>query len=182
MVDEIQVQKLIKDAKRGNSQAFGQLYDLYSPRLFNFILAKTQNRTVAEDLLQTVFLKAWNRLSKYKPSPAAKFSTWLFQIANYTIIDYWRTRKETVEIDKLENLAIFAVEPKQYENYNFLWKVMSELPEDYKSVIYLRFIQDLSIIETAEVMNKTQIGVRVLQHRALKALRKLLHQQGHENF
>lgn len=182
MVEERQVQNLVKNAKRGDSQAFGELYDLYASKVFNFIFSRVRNKAVAEDILQTVFLKAWNSLAKYTPSPNAKFSTWLFQIANFTVIDYWRTKKDILDLDKLENLTQFAVDPKLYENYNFLWAALDELPQDYSTVVYLRFIQDLSIKETAEIMNKTQIGVRVAQHRAIKSLRSILRKNGHENF
>ena len=180
MLQEPQVQKLVKEASQGSSDAFGQLYDLYSPKVFNFILARVRHKHLSEDILHTVFLKAWNSLPKYKPSAAAKFSTWLFQIANFTIIDHWRTKKEVVELDKLENLAQFAHDPKLYENYDFLWKAIDELPEDYATVLHLRFMQDLSIQEAAQVMNKSEVGIRVLQHRALKALRKILAKNGHE--
>lgn len=180
MLQETEVQKLVQAAAQGDSDAFGQLYDLFSPRVFNFILARVRHKALSEDILHTVFMKAWNSLPKYKPSPKAKFSTWLFQITNFTIIDHWRTKKETVELDKLENLAQFAQDPKLYENYNFLWKAMDELPHDYTLVLQLRFIQDLSIAETALAMHKSEVGVRVLQHRAIKSLRNILAKNGHE--
>ena len=181
MVDESKIQALVRAASQGNSEAFGQLYDLLSARLFNFIFSRVGHRDTAEDLMHTVFLKAWTNLPKYKPSPVAKFSTWLFQIANYTIIDHWRTRKETVELDKLDNLHQFALDVKLYEKYDYLWDAMNELPDNYRTVLSLRFNQDLSIEEVAYVMNKSQVGIRVMQHRALKLLKKLLEDNGHGN-
>lgn len=182
MTDESQVQKLVKKAAGGSSESFGQLYDLYSARIFNFILARVRHKPTAEDLLNTIFLKAWKNLPKYRQTPNAKFSTWLFQIANFTIIDYWRTNKETSTLDALENLAEFAHNPRLYENYKFLWQALDELSEDYRAVLNLRFIQDLSIEETAEALRKSHVGVRVIQHRALKALRKIMISRGYDNF
>jgi RNA polymerase sigma-70 factor, ECF subfamily len=181
MTEESDVQKLAAEAAQGNSDSFGKLYDLYSARVFNFILSRVKNKQTAEDILHIVFMKAWNNLPRYRPVNRAKFSTWLFQIANFTVIDHWRTRKETVEIDKLENLAQFALDPKLYENYDFLWKAMEEMPDDYQAVIRMRFIEDLSVSEAAFAMGKSEVGVRVLQHRALKALRIILRKNGHEN-
>ncbi len=181
MLDETDVQKLVSEAAKGNSDSFGKLYDLYSARIFNFIFSRVRNKQTAEDILHTVFMKAWNNLPKYRPTKSAKFSTWLFQIANFTVIDYWRTQKETVEIDKLENLAAFAKEPKLYEDYSFLWKALEELPEDYRTVLRLRFVDDLTVSETAFAMQKSEVGIRVLQHRALKALRNFLIKNGYEN-
>jgi RNA polymerase sigma-70 factor (ECF subfamily) len=180
MVEETHVQELVSKAVKGDNDAFGELYDLLAPKLFNFILARIKHKSTAEDLLHTVFMKAWNNLPKYRPTHRARFSTWLFQIANFTIIDHWRTNKETVELDKLENLSQFALNPKLYENFNFLWQAMDELPEDYRTILRLRFIEDMSITEASWAMDKSEVGIRVLQHRALKSLRNILIKNGHE--
>jgi RNA polymerase sigma-70 factor, ECF subfamily len=182
MLNELQVQKLVKEAATGNSDSFGRLYDEYAGPLFNFILSRIRHKAVSEDILHTVFLKAWNSIPSYKPSRVAKFSTWLYQIANYTIIDHWRTRKETVELEKMENLSQFAHDPKLYETYDFLWMAMAQLPDDYRTALQLRFMEDLGIQEAAYVMGKSDVGMRVLQHRALKALRKILNNNGHDVF
>lgn len=182
MTDESQVQKLVRRATEGSSDSFGKLYDLYSQQLFNFILSKVRHKPTAEDILHTVFLKAWNNLPKYKQQSTAKFSTWLFQVANYTIIDHWRTKKDISSIDGLDNLAQFANNPKLYESYDYLWRAMDELPEDYRTILYLRFIQEMPVEEAAEAMQKSQVGARVLQYRALKALRKNLTKHGYEIF
>lgn len=156
-------------------QAFDQIYETYSQRLFNFLFSRLKHRQTAEDLLHTVFLKAWNNIGTYQQQ-GAKFSTWLFQIANYTVIDHWRTKKQTVELDKVENLSQLSLNPTHYEDYRFLWEAMDKLSLDHRLVLELRFKQDLTVAETAAVMKKTLIGVRVLQHRAVKALKKKLEQ------
>jgi RNA polymerase sigma-70 factor (ECF subfamily) len=174
MLQEQEIQELVGQAKRGNSEAFGRIYDVLSKPLFNFLFARLRQKETAEDLLQTVFLKVWHNLDSYKPTKKAKFSTWVFQIANYTLIDHWRTRKETTDISLVENLSNFALDPKLYEKYDYLWAALKSLPDEYQTVIELRFRQDLSIPEIAEIMDKSQVGVRVLQHRAIKALREQL--------
>lgn len=181
MLEEKDIQNLVKLAQEGESQAFGRLYDEFSQRLYNFLYAKLKHRETAEDMLHTVFLKAWNNLRSYRPRKSAKFSTWLFQIANYTLIDHWRTRKETVEIDKVENLSELSLNDRPYEQYDYLTKAISELPRDHQTVLELRFRQDLSVAETAYVMKRNEISIRVLQHRAIKNLKKLLASKGHAN-
>jgi RNA polymerase sigma-70 factor (ECF subfamily) len=173
-MQEMDVQNLVKQAQSGDSAAFGQIYDLYARQIFNFLLGKTQHKETTEDLVHTVFLKAWTNLLSYEPRSSAKFSTWLFQIANFTLIDFWRTRKTTGELTEIENLSQFAVDPQHYEEYEYLWIAISTLPLDYQTVLDLRFKRELSIEETAEVMNKSLVGIRVLQHRALKALKDKL--------
>ncbi len=174
MVEESQIQQLITKAKQQDRAAFGQIYDTFAQQLYNFLLGKVAHKETAEDLLQTVFLKAWNNLSKYEPRSNAKFSTWLFQIANFTLIDHWRTRKPTVEITEVENLVQFAQDPKLYEEYSYLWQALSSLPLAYQTVLDLRFKRDLSVEETAIIMKKSRVSIRVLQHRAIRALRKKL--------
>ena len=174
MTDESEIQKLVLKAQQRDAAAFGQLYDIYSQQLFNFLLGKLAHKPTAEDLLQTVFLKAWTNLDKYQPRPNAKFSTWLFQVANFTLIDHWRTRKPTIEINEVENLVQFAQNPQLYEEYKYLWEALATLPLSYQTVLTLRFKQDLSVDETAKIMNKSKISIRVLQHRAMAALRKKL--------
>lgn len=174
MLPENEVQNLVSRAQTGDSEAFGQIYDLYSKQVFNFLLGKTAHRETTEDLVHTVFLKAWTNLRSYQPRSSAKFSTWLFQIANFTLIDHWRTRKTTTELADVENLAQFAQNPKFYEEYEYLWIAISELPLDYQTVLDLRFKQEMSVEETAQIMQKSRVGIRVLQHRALKALKTKL--------
>lgn len=178
MAEESQIQAWVAQAQDGDSEAFGAIYDLYAAKIFNFLVGKLRHKQTAEDLLHTVFLKAWENLSKYEPRSSAKFSTWLFQIANFTLIDHWRTRKETIEIEKIDNLLAFAQNQKLYEDYEFLWIGLSELPLEYQTVLDLRFKQDFSVVETAKIMNKSQVGIRVLQHRALKMLKNKLRKHG----
>ena len=174
MIEEIDVQNLVRRAQDGEQEAFGLIYDNYAQPIYNFLMSKVRHREVCEDLVHTVFLKAWMNLKSYQPRPSAKFSTWLYQIANYTLIDHWRTKKPTVELDDVENLAAFAVDPAHYEEYSYLWQAIRQLPLNYQTVLDLRLKQDLSVEETAHIMRKTSVGIRVLQHRALKALKNKL--------
>ena len=174
MAEESEVQSLVREAQKQNQDAFGQIYDLFAKSLYNFIFTKVRHQQTAEDLLHTVFLKVWQNLGSYKPRRSAKFSTWLYQIANFTVIDYWRTKKPTVDLDVVENLSQFAQDPKLYEEYDYLWAAITKLPLNYQTILDLRFKQDLSVSETAVIMHKTQVGIRVLQHRALIALKSQL--------
>lgn len=174
MLQESDVQNLVKKAQDGDADAFGQLYDLYARQIHNFLFTKVRHREICEDLVHTVFLKAWINLKSYQPRVSAKFSTWLYQIANYTLIDHWRTRKPSIELTEVENLAVFAQDAKHYEEYGYLWKAISKLPIHYQAILDLRFKQDLSVEETALILGKSNVGIRVLQHRALKALKNKL--------
>ncbi|MEJ0021594.1 MAG: RNA polymerase sigma factor [Candidatus Doudnabacteria bacterium] len=173
-MQENDVQNLIRAAQQGDSDAFGQIYNLYAKQIYNFLFNKIRHQQTCEDLVHTVFLKAWTNLRSYQPRANAKFSTWLFQIGNFTLIDHWRTKKNTTELSSVENLAQFALDSQLYEEYDYLWSALAKLPLLYQSVLDLRFKQDLSVNETAKILGKSPVGVRVLQHRALKALRAKL--------
>ncbi len=180
MQQESDVQNLVSQAQSGDSEAFGRIYDLYARQVHNFLFGKVRHTQTCEDLVHTVFLKAWTNLKSYQPRSNVKFSTWLFQIANYTLIDHWRTKKPTSELIEVENLAAFASDPKLYEEYEYLWKAIIELPPNYQTVLDLRFKQDLSVEETAAIMGKSPVGIRVLQHRALKALKNKLKKNNYD--
>jgi RNA polymerase sigma-70 factor (ECF subfamily) len=173
-MQEDQIQSLVLQAQRGDAEAFGQIYDELVRPIYNFLFSKLRHKQMAEDLTHTVFLKAWTNLRSYKPQKNAKFSTWLFQIANFTLIDHWRTRKETAELSGVENLSQFAQNPRLYEEYKYLWDAVAKLPLSYQTVLDLRFKQELTVEETAQIMKKSAVGVRVLQHRALQALKAQL--------
>ena len=174
MLQEHEIQTLVQRAQAQDQGAFGEIYDLFAKPLYNFLFGKVRHQQTAEDLLHTVFLKAWQNIQSYQPRSTAKFSTWLYQIANYTVIDFWRTRKPSVDLETVENLSQFAQDPELYEKYDYLWAAVAELPLNYQTVLDLRFKQDLSVEEAAQIMRKTQVGIRVLQHRALKALKDKL--------
>ena len=171
---ESDVQNLVKRAQNGEAEAFGEIYDAYAKQMYNFLFNKTRHKQTTEDLVHTVFLKAWTNLLSYHPRASTKFSTWLFQIANFTLIDYWRTRKPTTDLTEVENLTLFSENPILYEEYSYLWKALKQLPLPYQTVLDLRFRQELTVEEAAQIMKKSTIGIRVLQHRALKALKKQL--------
>jgi len=102
MVTEKQIKALVRQAQQGDTEVFSEIYDLYAPKLYNFLYARLRHKETAEDLLSTVFMKAWDNLGSYQPRASAKFSTWLFQIANFTLIDHWRTKKDVIDMSKVE--------------------------------------------------------------------------------
>jgi len=94
-------ENLIIEAIRGESSAFGQLYDHYQPRIYRFILVKVGHREEAEDLTHQVFLNAWKNIDGYQHR-GFPFSSWLYSIARNAVIDYYRTNKNEVPLDDAE--------------------------------------------------------------------------------
>lgn len=172
----MEIPDLVRAAKNGNAQAFGELYDRYARRIFLFISAKIQNRPQAEDILQEVFLKAWRGLDGLKMEQL-NFSAWLYRIASNTINDHFRRHyRQPPTMELLDNMEIPAAEdkPSNEEDLEAVKRAVSTLPAQYRQVLELRFFEDFSPEETAKILKRSNLAVRLLQHRALSKLRRQL--------
>lgn len=168
---------IVKRAVRGDSSAFGLLYDHYHPKIYRFVMVKTSHREEAEDLTHQVFLKAWQNIRRYKHL-GFPFSSWLYKIARNQIADYYRTRRVELRIEHIgpEHEALQAGDEHlagilEAERVR---RAIVELKPEYQDVIIMRFIEDISIRETAAALERSEGAVKLLQHRAIKELRKAL--------
>jgi RNA polymerase sigma-70 factor, ECF subfamily len=169
---------LVKAAIRGESSAFGALYDEYQPRIYRFILLKVGHREEAEDLTHQVFLNAWTNIEKYRHR-GHPFSSWLYRIARNQVIDHYRVRKSDVTLDEelVEELTEIVqvsenVEMKLRMEEVFL--AIRELRSDYQDVILMRFVEDLPLKDIANTLEKSEGAVKLMQHRAMQELREKL--------
>jgi len=177
---------LIQQAKDGDADAFGELYERYAESLFRFVYSQTFDRLDAEDITAEVFLRAWRSLSRYKER-GFSFSAYLFRIARNVLIDNRRKRKpvsmvsdeEVAHIPDAANPGPSAILASKMQHTELV-QILDQLREDYRTVLVLRFLNELSPEATAEVMGRSVGAVRVLQHRALSSLRKLMPAQGFE--
>ncbi|HUX36112.1 MAG TPA: sigma-70 family RNA polymerase sigma factor [Candidatus Paceibacterota bacterium] len=169
--------KLVESAVRGKASAFGLLYDHYQPKIYRFVLIKVSRREDAEDITHQVFLNAWQNISNYKDL-GFPFSSWLYRIAKNQIIDKYRTKKQEVDLESVDE-EIFA-DSGISDNIEIkirLERVMKEiknLKQDYQDVLIMRFVEDLSIKEVAAAVEKSEGAVKLMQHRAIKELKKSL--------
>ncbi|MEK9173594.1 MAG: sigma-70 family RNA polymerase sigma factor [Patescibacteria group bacterium] len=171
-------ENLIQGAARGESSAFGQLYDLYQPRIYRFVLIKVGQREEAEDLTHQVFLNAWQNMKGYK-SRGFPFSSWLYRIARNKVIDFYRTKRESISIDRVDPEIFLAPAIQQFSfdkniEAEGLARAIQELEPNYQDVVIMRFVEDLTVAETAAALKKSQGSVKVIQHRAIKKLKEIL--------
>ena len=172
-----QEEKYIEQAKNGNQEAFGSLYDHYLPKIYRFLILKLNNRAEAEDLTHEVFLSAWKNLPSYQHK-GFPFSSWLYQIAKNALIDLYRTSKKTVPVQMVDE-EIFEVPSLEPEKLNLsleLEKVRESiqlLRQDYQDLIIMRFVEELSHEEIANALDKSEGAVRLMQHRAIKELKEI---------
>ncbi len=177
-MEENSINNLVALVKAGDEQAFGLLYDEYADRLYRYICFKITDRQEAENLLQEVFVKAWQGCRKLEQENL-NFTSWIYTIAHNTVNDYFRKvyrRPQTVPLEP--NLDIVAKDDTSEDTQKSftelsIEKALAKLPDKYKQVLELRFLQELSVEETAKILQKNSISVRVLQHRAVKQLQKI---------
>lgn len=142
--------------------------------IYRYIYSRIGNREDAEDLTSQVFLKAVRGLETERDE--ASIRSWLFQLARTTIADYWRQyyRGPTMPLTLVPQDAPLA-ELVQDESRApaLVQKLLAELPENYRRVLQLRFLEGLSIKETAAEMGTSEGNVKVLQYRALRRAAEL---------
>ena len=175
-------EKLIKKAIRRDGDSFGALYDHYQPQIYRFVLIKIGKKEDAEDLTHQVFLNAWQNVVNYRLK-GFPFSSWLYSIARNQIIDFYRSRKPVQSLEKIDPESL-SEESREEENLGEkmdLEKVMGavrHLKFDYQDVLIMRFVEDLSLKETAAAIKKSEGSVKLIQHRAIEQLKSLLNQNG----
>ena len=173
---------LLYKIKKNDKQAFIRAYDLYIDQLYRFIYFKVGSREEAEDLCSAVFLKTWNYILANSLKDEKTLRALLYKIARNLIIDHYRKNKarDTVSLD--DDNGVEVVDGKQAVGHDLDIKIdllvletkLPELKDEYREVIILRFINELSVREIAEILGKTKGNVRVLIFRALNALKELL--------
>ena len=171
--------QLIKQAKEGQAEAFGELYERHINAVYRFLYARLDSSQDAEDFAEDVFWKAWNSLSSYNER-GVPFLAFLLIVARNVLIDHYRRNGRSPQQVALEDIQISDHTPDPGEladanlNHQELRRALSELRDEYQEVLVLRFLNEMSPKETAKVMKRSTGAVRVLQHRALAALRKSL--------
>lgn len=175
-------ENLVREAKQGDSEAFGILYDHYLPKIYRFVLIKVGYREYAEDITQQTFLKAWKNVNRYQ-SKGHPFGSWLYRIARNSVIDHYRKSKDEVDIEKVpEEILGTDNSLSQSLDSKFEWEVilktMKSLKNVEQDVLIMRFVEDMQHNEVAEIVGKSENAVKVIQHRAIKKLEKQINERG----
>lgn len=176
-LDDAMIDRLVQQARDGDAEAFGRLFDHYNKPIYRYIASRVNRPSDAEDLTQIVFVKALEALPRYE-SRGIPFGGWLFRLARNTVIDHVRTRRDHTDLDALAERSAGGPGPETLAVTNEELATMSlalnTLTDDQREAIALRFFAGLSAREAAEAMGKREGTVRGLQFRAIAALRRQL--------
>ncbi|MHA6481036.1 RNA polymerase sigma factor SigW [Paenibacillus sp. strain BS8-2] len=187
-IDKVNVleNQLARLALKGDQQAFEELVDLYQDKLFHMAYRMLSNRQEAEDVVQETFLRVYKNLDRFDES--LKFSTWIYRIATNLCIDRLRKRKPTYSLDaessEYEGLDGYSMIPGDNrtpeselilsDTQRIIHQAMETLPPKYKSVMMLRYIQDLSLQEVGDILGMPVTTIKTRVHRGREFLRKKL--------
>lgn len=159
--------------------AFGELFDRYYDVVFRYILFRTSDRTLAEDLTQETFVRALRRISSVSYQ-GRDIGAWFVTIARNLIFDHVKSSRYRLEQTTSDMIDFSPATggPEQevldLATNDELLRCVRKLNPDQQECIQLRFLQGLSVAETAEIMDRNEGAVKALQHRAVRRLAQLL--------
>lgn len=181
IAEDVLVNLLHRAQERTDSAALDGLYLLYADRIYYYIASRLRNGESAEDVTSEVFLHLAEKISQYRVAPTdnvAIFSAWLFRIAHNKMIDVLRTEQRVKHFGLSDAESVAAIDPidKLQERIDFeaILAKLKNLDSEQRKVIMLRYVEGLSITETARVMRLSESAVKALRYRALQNLRRHL--------
>ena len=179
--EEIEV--LVLKAQKGNQEAFAELYDIFIDLIYRYVYYRV-NQADVEDVVENIFLKIWENVRKYRQQKNTHFSSWIFRIAHNMVIDYYRSNK-VHEYDELDlNLVDHDREHNPIRktqdslNQRDLKAALTKVKKQYRDILIYKFINELSNKEVSQILKKSEGSLRILQFRALRALKKELIEMG----
>ena len=175
-MDNTEVQ-LVRSCQQGRTESFGELYDRYVKKIYDFIYYKTMNREVAEDITSAVFTKALQSIRTYQETATGTFAAWLYRIARNAVIDHYRSIRPNDDIsdhfdlarhERLEEKTAASLELETVHSY------LKTLPPLQRDIILMRVWQELPYKTIAEIVGKSEDNCKVIYSRAIKELRVAL--------
>lgn len=176
----------IKQVRKGDQNAFGEIVELYKDKVFQLCFRMLGNSHEAEDTSQEAFIRAYINIERYNID--RKFSTWLYRIATNLCIDRIRKKKPDYYLDAevagTEGLTLYSQIPasqlapdeevSKIELQEIIQNEILKLPEKYRTVIVLKYIEELPLTEISKILDLPIGTVKTRIHRGREALRKQL--------
>jgi RNA polymerase sigma-70 factor, ECF subfamily len=174
MPSDSQDNQTVQKFKSGDSAAFGMLYDLYAEKIYRFVYYKVFNKELAEDIVSDVFMKALERIDSFDAEKGV-FSAWLYRIARNTVIDRYRTRKPTIDIDDIFDLGVNERFEEKIDARDTLEKIsqyLEVLSPKQREIVTLRIWEELPYSEIAQIVDATEGSVKMTFSRVIRDIRE----------
>ncbi|WKX71855.1 ECF subfamily RNA polymerase sigma factor, BldN family [Streptomyces sp. XD-27] len=177
--DSRRMMDLVERAQSGEAEAFGRLYDQYADTVYRYIYYRVGGRATAEDLTSETFLRALRRIGTFTWQ-GRDFGAWLVTIARNLVADHFKSSRFRLEVTTGEMLDANEVERSPEDSVleslsnAALLQAVRKLNPQQQECVTLRFLQGLSVAETARVMGKNEGAIKTLQYRAVRTLARLL--------
>jgi len=179
---EYNEEEILIRAAQGDRDAFGQLYERYVERIFNYVYYRTGNVHDAEDLTARVFQRAMKHIVNYTDR-GVPFSAWLYRIAHNLVANWHRdrSRKQEIPLDELPILPTKGDHPEKNlvrsQEQDALLKMIRTLPAERQNLLILKFVENMSNADIGAIMGRSEGAVKSLYHRTLLVLRDQLEGQ-----
>ncbi len=170
-------ERLLVERAKHDEAAFGELYNRYVHRIYNYVFYRTGNHHDAEDLTSRVFHRALQHLPRYEDR-GLPFSAWLYRIAHNLVVNWHRDtkRRKFLSLDELVLRSFRTDAPEEaaerVDEQEQLLEVVRTLPDDRQQLLVLKFVERLSNAEIGEIMGRSEGAIKSLYHRTLIALRE----------
>ncbi len=166
----------ILSCQDGNTEAFGLIYDHHIRTIYNFIYYKVLDKDSAEDLTSQTFLKALRNVGSVDPD--RPIISWLYKIAHNTVVDHYRSRKNTENIDDHWDLGDekvdIAAELDVSVDMDRIGKYLKQLSSLEREIIFMRVWEELPYQAIAEVLGKTEGNCKMIYSRTIKKLKSMI--------
>ncbi|GAB3293954.1 sigma-70 family RNA polymerase sigma factor [Parasphingorhabdus pacifica] len=173
----------VRAAQNGDSDAFGRLYDQNAQIVYRYVLFRVSDHSLAEDITSETFLRALRRITSISYQ-GRDVAAWFITIAKNLILDHIKSSRNRLEIPTAELIdSTQAARPQQAGpeqqvltdvTHRELLQCVRQLNPDQRECIRLRFLQGMSVTETAAHMQRNEGAIKALQHRAIRRLAQLM--------
>lgn len=180
--DSERIRALVELAQHGDTEAFGQLYDRYLTPIFRFVYSRVGTTQLAEDITAETFLRALRSLHTFHWR-GKDFGAWLTVIARNLTNDHYKALRTRSEF--ASDILPDQPDPGQGPEADMLaalsndelMHAVAKLPQDQRDCVLMRFVQELSIAETAQALGRSEGAIKQLQLRAVRGLGRMLRQE-----
>lgn len=167
-------QQIIISCQKGDCADFALLYDSYVKKIYDFIYYKTYHRETAEDLCSQTFIKALENINTFDFRKGS-FNSWLYRIAQNTVIDHFRTKKNELNIDDVWDLSDnsdFAFDLENKLQLEKLQKYLKNIKSSKRDIVIMRIWQQLTYKEIADITQMSEANCKMIYSRTIATLKK----------